>query len=359
MSNTGWAKPRPHVHSIAFELTGFCNQTCGYCYNAFRADGGASVGSVDAATFLARIDRILDSVDLEHVTLTGGEPLASHDLFPILDGLRARSVRAQIISNASLVTDAIAQRLARYRLLAVLVTLNAPEAALHDELVATPGQFDKTVRGIERLRAQRIPVQGSIVITRRNAHLVGDTVARLVDLGVRSIALSRFSPAGYSVAHAEALVPSPDDVLRAFESASPFAASHRVHFFATMPLPPCVFPREKFPAIAMNDCPIGTDRQEFAIGPRGEVRHCALHTDRLVADLLGTNVDASHLFAGGDPHGYRATIPSACRTCAHAATCAGGCGAAAQWIHGDRERPDPFVSGLANTPRVRLPIAID
>lgn len=92
-----WAPPRPHVHSLALELTGFCNQSCDYCFNAYRADGGASVGSAETETLPARVDRILEAVDLEHVTLTGGEPLASHDLFAVLDarrpGANARSVR--------------------------------------------------------------------------------------------------------------------------------------------------------------------------------------------------------------------------------------------------------------------------
>ena len=39
------------------------------------------------------------------MTITGGEPLASHDsFFPVLEHLRTRHVRAQMISNGALVT---------------------------------------------------------------------------------------------------------------------------------------------------------------------------------------------------------------------------------------------------------------
>src|SRR6185369_4966901 len=171
-AGSGWEAARPEVHSIAIELTAFCNQRCGYCYNAWREDGGAKVGTPDTAALLARIDRILDAVHVEHVTLTGGEPLASAALFPVLDHLRARHVRAQIISNGGLVTEAIAARLARYRPLAVLITLNGPDAATHEEAVGGRGHFEATLRGIRALREQRIPVEGSIVITRHNAALV-------------------------------------------------------------------------------------------------------------------------------------------------------------------------------------------
>ena len=364
-----WDRPRPRVHSVAIELTAFCNQRCAYCYNAWRDDGGASIGTPELATLLARIDRVLDAVDVEHVTVTGGEPLASHDLFGVLDHLRARHVHAQMISNASLVTDAIAARLARYRLRSVLVTLNGPDAALHDAQVGG-AHFDATVQGIRRLRAHRIAVEGSVVVTRRNAARTGETVALFASLGVRRVALSRFSPAGYSVEHATDLVPGRADVTVALEQATAFARSRpgEMTLFATMPIPPCAVELTRFPDVAFHDCPIGTAGQEFALGPRGELRHCTLQRDPITAaarDILDPALDVAALLAPGDPHRYRATLPAYCEGCEHAPTCAGGCGAAARWVaddHASRDRPvDPFVTwGRAPgepAARRRLPLA--
>jgi radical SAM protein with 4Fe4S-binding SPASM domain len=355
-SASGWAARKPEVHSLAIELTAFCNQRCDYCYNAWREDGGASIGTPETAVVLARIDRVLDAIEVEHVTLTGGEPLASHDLFPVLDRLRARHVRAQMISNGGLVTDAIAARLARYRLLSVLVTLNGPDAALHDAQVGG-AHFEATIAGIGRLRAHRIPVEGSIVLTRRNVGRVGETLALFRSLGVRKIALSRFSPAGYALAFANELVPSPAEVTRALEIAAAFAREERgrgetMTLFSTMPIPPCVVELGRFPEIEFHDCPIGTNRQEFALGPRGELRHCALHRDPVTGaarDVLDPELDLAALFGPRDPHGYRATLPAYCAGCRHAETCRGGCGASAQWVAGTRDAPDPFVASSASS----------
>jgi radical SAM protein with 4Fe4S-binding SPASM domain len=341
-----WASARPRVHSVAIELTAFCNQRCDYCYNAWRDDGGASLGTPETATVLARIDRVLDAVTVEHVTLTGGEPLASHSLFPVLEHLRARGVRAQMITNASLVTDALAARLARYRLLSALVTLNGPEAELHDALVGGAGFFARTVEGIALLRARRVPVEGSVVVTRRNAARVGDTLRLFRSLGVRKAAISRFSPAGYSVENTRDLMPSPDDVTVALTHAAAASREHAMAVFSTMPIPPCVVDRGRFPEVDFHDCPIGTARQEFALGPQGELRHCPLHSAPLggIRDVLDPAADVAALLGEGDPHGYRAVLPSHCEGCAHSQTCAGGCGAAAWWAFGDRARPDPFVT---------------
>lgn len=345
MSSTerAWEPVKPRVHSLAIELTAFCNQHCDYCYNAWRADGGASIGTPELATLLARIDRIADAVSLEHVTLSGGEPLACRDVFAVLEHLRARHIRAQMISNASLVTAELAAKLSRYRLLSVLVTLNGPDAALHDAQVGG-AHFDATVRGVRLLRAARVPVEGSIVLTKRNADRVGDTLGLFASLGVRKVALSRFSPAGYATARAAELLPTREDVTRALEQAARAGYDRDLTLFSTMPIPPCAVEVSRFPSIAFHDCPIGTARQEFALGPRGELRHCALHRDPIdrARDVLDPGLDVAALFAPGDPHRYRAVLPAYCEGCEHAATCAGGCGAAAAWVRGDHE-VDPFV----------------
>jgi radical SAM protein with 4Fe4S-binding SPASM domain len=353
-----WQSARPRVHSLAIELTAFCNQHCDYCYNAWREDGGASVGTPERAVLLARIDRVLDAVDFEHVTLTGGEPLASHHLFPVLDHLRARHIRAQTISNGALVTPEIAERLARHRLLSVLVTLNGPSAALHDAQVGGT-HFESTLRGIAILRAHRIPVEGCIVISKRNADRVAETLRLFLSLGVRKVALSRFSPAGYSVSLARELMPSRTHVTRALEDAAAVSRESGVQLFSTMPIPPCAVELSRFPEIEFHDCPIGTPRQEFALGPEGEIRHCALHRDPIAGarDVLDPSLDVATLFAPGDPHRYRATLPSYCAGCEHASTCAGGCGAAALWVRGDHAEVDPFVtSESGDAPRRRLPL---
>jgi len=341
-----WEPAKPRVHSIAIELTAFCNQHCDYCYNAWRADGGASIGTPEVDVLLARIDRVIDAVSLEHVTISGGEPLASRDVFRVLDHLRARHVRAQMISNASLVTEEIARKLARYRLLSVLVTLNGPDAALHDAQVGG-AHFEATLRGVRHLRAARVPVEGSIVLTKRNVDRVGDTLRLFASLGVRKVALSRFSPAGYAVARADELLPTREDVTRALELAVPVGREHAMTLFSTMPIPPCAVELARFPEIEFHDCPIGTARQEFALGPRGEIRHCALHRDSIAADVLDPSVDVAAVFAPGDPHRYRAVLPSYCEGCEHATTCAGGCGAAAQWVRGDHVVDDPPKAGVA------------
>jgi hypothetical protein len=69
------ALERTTVGALALELTALCNQKCGYCYNGWREDAGKSVGSADGEQLLQRLRRLFGAWRVDHVTLTGGEPL--------------------------------------------------------------------------------------------------------------------------------------------------------------------------------------------------------------------------------------------------------------------------------------------
>ncbi|MEM6997063.1 MAG: radical SAM protein [Myxococcota bacterium] len=352
---------RPRIYSLAIELTSHCNQRCSYCYNAWREDNGREVGALPSAELIALVDRALGEVELDHVTLTGGEPFARADVFEVMDACVDRGVRIQMISNGGLITDAIAARLATYPIVCVQVTLNAPSAALHDEHVGGT-HFDATLRGIEAMRTHGVPVAGCIVVTRKNAHLVGDILELFRERGVSLVALSRFSPAGYAAAHVAELLPSRSDVIRALELAEPFGRDHGMDLQVTMPVPSCVVEHADYPHVTFGGCPIGTEMQEFSLGPQGELRSCTLHGESLGdarSESLATLVKVPAVT------GYRDVTPEFCAPCPHNSTCLGGCGAAAASVLGNPRGLDPFVaqhvdeafaSRLADKRAGRLPV---
>jgi MoaA/NifB/PqqE/SkfB family radical SAM enzyme len=228
---------KPKVYSIAIELTAHCNQKCSYCYNEWRDDGGLAMGAPDADLLFARVDKILAQLDVDHFTLTGGEPFAHRGAVALIEHLRARGKPVQIISNGGLIDDVLASRLAPLRMKAaarggpapengdrpcatatfgkagavgeaatggvvyVQITLNGPDAALHEDHVGK-GHFAPTIEGVRALRRHGVLVVGCIVVTKKNARRVGDTLETWRSLGVTQIALSRFSPAGYSTSRA-------------------------------------------------------------------------------------------------------------------------------------------------------------
>ncbi len=294
------------------------------------------MGSEELAELL---ERALAEVKLDHVTLTGGEPFARPDFFLILDICRDAGVPVQIISNGGLVNDVLAKRLSAYEIRCVQITLNGPTAALHEEHVGG-GHWDATIFGINALRKRDVEVAGCIVITRRNADRLGETLDLFQSLGVNAVALSRFSPAGYSASQVALLLPSRSDIVKALEQAER-RGNRGMDLQMTMPVPPCVVEHEKFPHIAFGSCPIGTEMQEFALGPRGELRSCTLHT-RVLGDATSTSF--AKLVGDESLREYRDVVPEFCAPCPEKQRCIGGCGAAADAVLGDARKLDPFVA---------------
>ncbi|MEZ4438950.1 MAG: radical SAM protein [Polyangiaceae bacterium] len=333
---------KPKLHSVAIELTPHCNQKCSYCYNPWREDNGGELGQAKLADLTARVTRLLDAFDVDHVTLTGGEPFSRNDVFDILALLKARGVGIQIISNGGLITPRLAAQLQPFDVSYVQITLNGPDAELHERHVG-PGHFDKTLQGIAALREISIPVVGCIVVTRLNAKRVGAILERFAALDVRHIALSRFSPAGFAVAHAAELLPSRGDLIDAFDQALPFARDRGMSISCTMPVPPCMLETEDYAPIGFGHCPIGTSMQEVALGPDGRLKNCTLHDQAIggVDDILDEAVDLVALMQAPEVTAYRRALPAFCDGCVHASSCGGGCGAAAQFMLGLRD--DPLV----------------
>lgn len=338
------ADGRTRVTALAVELTALCNQKCGYCYNGWREDAGKSVGGADGAKLLQRLSLLFEAWQVDHVTLTGGEPLLHPQLFEVLELCRARGVGVQMISNGGMVTPELAQRLAPYKLRFIQITLNGPDAALHEEHVG-PGHFDKTLRGVGLLREAGVPVVGCVVVTRKNARRVGEIFDLWRSLGINAIAFSRFSPAGYAVAQVAELLPGRQDLIVALGQAHAHA-ERGMQVTSTMPIPPCALELADFPRISFGSCAVGSGDQELALSPEGQLRHCTLHRGALFGgrDVLDPALDLASLPRSDELLSYRKEVPAMCRGCLHEHTCGGGCGAAAEWVLGDARRfPDPLI----------------
>ena len=331
---------RPRIYALAIELTSYCNQKCGYCYNDWRADGGKSIGSLPTHQLLELVDRALREVDFDHVTLTGGEPFARKDLFDVLDVVQSHGKRAKLISNGGLITDALASRLSTYRPYFVQITLNGIDEATHEAHVG-PGHWAATFDGIAACQRHGVPVSGCIVVTRKNAHQVGEILDRWHALGVKDVALSRFSPAGYAAAHVAELLCSRSELLGALEEAETRGRDLGMKLSVTMPVPKCVVEHADYPHVHFGGCPIGTEMQELALGPDGRLRNCTLHGEALGdarEDSFATLVQAPART------GYRDVTPEFCAPCPHRTSCIGGCGAAAATVLNDPRGLDPFVA---------------
>ena len=329
------------LRSLALELTPRCNQQCVYCYNSWRSNPAGATAELPVAEICRLVDRVVAQAELGHLTLTGGEPFVRRDLFRVIDHINGRGLPVVLISNGGLIDERAAKMLSTREVRYVQVTFAGPDADLHDAHCG-PHSFERAAGGVASLVAAGIAVGGSFLCTRRNFAMTEATLDWMYQHGVRShFAFNRFNPSGCGAGHLAELLPTRTDVLSALKQAEQFAASHDLKIHCTMPIPQCMINERDYPRIRFGQCSAGTDRAEYAVDPQGRLKLCTLQ-QHTIGSVLEHSLE--ELIASESCALFRASIPLFCEPCPHRTGCLGGCGAAAEWVFGSPDQPDPFLA---------------
>lgn len=127
------------------ELTSRCNLRCKHCYN----DSGELKNEISLDVFKKTID-CLPNNESTSVTLSGGEPLLYPYIWEAIDYLNSKNFgKNLIITNATLVNDEIAHRLADTGI-SIQVSINGASSTTHDKLCGN-GNFERTMQGLQIL----------------------------------------------------------------------------------------------------------------------------------------------------------------------------------------------------------------
>ena len=186
------------IHYLRLSVTDRCDFRCTYCLPRSHR-GFATPREWLTAAEIARLGAIFSGLGVNHIRLTGGEPLVRPELPEIAQRLRALPG----IEDLSLSTNA--SRLARYasQLKASGITrLNISLDSLDPETfkTLTGGRLEKVLTGIEAARkAGFAPIKINMVVMRGvNDHEVNDMVdfCRRKGLTLRFIETMPIGPGG-------------------------------------------------------------------------------------------------------------------------------------------------------------------
>jgi SynChlorMet cassette radical SAM/SPASM protein ScmE len=338
--------------SLFIAITSRCNQACRHCaVYSDRFTHGPDLSTEEWLQFIEELARL----KVMKVKISGGEPFVREDIFTILDSLHEKPLRLSINTNATLIDEEKARRLARYRskLDDVMVSLEGGDAPTHDALRGQ-GAFDRGRRGIELLVRHVGRITAYCTVTKLNCRSLG-SVARLAqDMGIMNITFNELLIEGRGHKFRKELSLDTQEIKQAVEDLkeireeSPFVSGTLLEMeeiFEGIRGAPPENPEEATPEdLYLSGC--GALITECSIRPDGWAVPCDRLPELTAARILETPLDAiwreAPLF---QEFRKRFTTPitdlDTCRGCAYAPRCTGGCPASSYIHYGTTMARDP------------------
>lgn len=190
----------PSPRLVAWELTRRCNLKCRHC----RANAGiGEKGELTLAEAKALVDDIA-SFAKPILILTGGEPLLCAWIWDIAAYAKGKGLKPVIGTNATLIDETVAGKIAAVGIPRVSVSLDFPSAAEHAAFRGVEGAFEASLKGIAVLRRAGVEVQVNTTVTKLNRHLLPDLHALAIRVGAQAFHPFLLVPTGRGAELADA-----------------------------------------------------------------------------------------------------------------------------------------------------------
>ena len=204
--------------TFQYQITEKCNLRCKHCY-----EDGAITYEATTEELIMMLDKFLQITEKwKHfpiVPLSGGEPLVSPSLWPLLDHLeeygKTREVMASVLSNGTLIDRKLAERLSSYNVLEfVQISLDGVTSETH-ERIRGKGTFKKSLEAVSHLKDAGVYVHIHFVVHRQNLQEAFQLTDFAKELGVDNILVTRLVPFGRGK-EMEDLMLNPEEVKKLY-----------------------------------------------------------------------------------------------------------------------------------------------
>lgn len=321
-------REKSELASVDLEFSGRCNLRCAHCF--------AALSQKDMSReILEKVFAGIDALEPTTLTINGGEPMLNPLLPEALELARSRRMRVNLMTNATLVTEATAAMLNEYGVAVVAVSLDFFEGT-HDAIRGR-GAFTKAVNGIKLLVSRKVPVTITALVQESTAGQVEEFKNFcLGKLGASGIRFSSITPIGGAKDSAE-LALSPSKTKELFNKGLIPAPGDGDGVIARL-----AGGRSFYCKAGVGQCFIAADGQVYAC-----------HYFQNLGESMGSLSDKSLETIYREYQGSRAAPVDLdwnklekCKACVHFAKCMGGCRARAKILSGKWYDPDPFSCGI-------------
>ncbi len=134
--------------SIRLEVTSKCNLQCEYCHNSEYSNRKDDMTTEE---ILQLIRDIKKRYPINKILLTGGEPLVNKDIFKIIEQISMLGIKADLVSNGTLLTEKIVRQLERSGLQRIRLSVDEIGETSELRSTAKPNEIWRIARMIKEV----------------------------------------------------------------------------------------------------------------------------------------------------------------------------------------------------------------
>ncbi len=317
------------------ELTHRCPLGCPYCSNPLALERRED--ELDTATW-ARVFREAAQLGILQVHLSGGEPMARHDLVAITAACRDAGLYCNLITSAIGLTGERLETLVAAGLDHVQISIQDSTALSADRIAGYHGAFARKCDVAAAVVRLKLPLTVNAVVHRANIGRLREMVALARSLGASRIEIAHVQYYGWAIKNRALLMPSETQVECAAREVEELREHHRGEITIDAVVP-------DYYARYPKPCVGGWGRRSLNVSPSGKVLPC--HAAETIPGLEFWNVKTHSLAEcwANSPafNAFRGTawMKEPCRSCARREQDFGGCRCQALALTGDAAAADP------------------
>ena len=167
---------------VAWETTRQCNLKCVHCRSNAGISGPADIGTKKAFLLMDRVAEFARPV----FVLSGGEPMLRPDIFELAGYGNSLGFKMALATNGSLIDDAACGKMKSSGIRIAALSLDGPNAAVHDDFRKQRGSFDAVLSAARGFRKHSIEFVINSSFTTRNRDFIADTRVLAKELGAKA-----------------------------------------------------------------------------------------------------------------------------------------------------------------------------
>jgi len=292
-----------------------CNLNCKFCYaGSQNKDKGLSTKDIKKI-----LKKIRYQAKVPFVSFTGGEPLLRKDIFELISFAQKIDLKTNLITNGTLITVEVAEKLKRAGLESAQVSLEGPEK-VHNEITGVRGAFEKTIRGIKELKEKGIRVHTNTTLNKMNIPYVFELIDIIKSIGLDKFSMNLLIPCGSAYKNKDIWVKY-SEIGEVIKKVKNYSNKKGLKFIWYSPLPFCIFNPVK-EGLGGKGC--AALKGLLSVDPQGNIIPCSSFFEP-VGNLLKEDFEKIWFSEKAQFYRKREFAGEKCKKCELFEKCTGAC----------------------------------